>query len=131
MHSDVNFVRPGDEPEMVEVESDDRLAMKLAGFGAFDVGVRPVAAHALGAEDTDTKYEITKGLIRANTEPNFDRLARLEHVRGGAIGSQKLNREDLGLARSPSPLGRAEHVRWSRRDFDGIIGKHGASGFVW
>src|SRR5215510_9566587 len=111
MHGHVNFVRPGDEPEVVEMKPDDRLALKFAGFGAFDIGIRPVAAHALGAEEADTEYEITKGLIRANAESNFDRLARLEDVRGGTVASQKLNRKDLGLSRSPPALSHSTHVR--------------------
>src|SRR5262245_11960847 len=75
MHGDVDFVRPGDEPKVVEMKPDHRLPLKLPGFGAFDIGVRPVAAHAVRAEDADTEYEITQGLIRANAKSNFDRLA--------------------------------------------------------
>ena len=60
------------------------------------------------------KTKSVTGSMRAHAQPNLQRLARLEHVRGLAVRAHQIDAGDFDLARSPAPFDGLEHVRGLR-----------------
>src|SRR5262245_26421987 len=110
MYGDVDLVRTLDERKALQMEPHLRVAAELSWLRSFDVRVRAVAADAFGAEDADAEDEIGQPLMRLDAEQDFDRLTRLEDVRGRAVAAPKVDTENLGLARSPSAFACRAHV---------------------
>ena len=67
-------------------------------LSSLDLGIGAVAAHAVRAEDADAEHEILERLMCAHSHPDSKCLSRFEDVGRDAVGSHKLDGDDLGLA---------------------------------
>ena len=88
MDGDVELVGALDEIEALDREDRLRIAEDALGLQLFDVGVRPVAADALGVEDADPDDEVLDRDRRAKPEPDVERLAAVEDVRALAVAAR-------------------------------------------
>src|SRR5262245_10970889 len=98
MHGNVYLVGACHKAEALNHKVNLGVAVELPRIRPLDVGVRAVAAHAVRAEQGDTKHEVVERLVRAHAHTDGKGLSRFKDVRGDAIGANKLDGKDLGFA---------------------------------
>jgi hypothetical protein len=121
VRGDVDLVGALDEVQVVDAKSNFAIAGDLRWLELFDGGVRAVAADAVGIEQPHAKHEVVRGLVHPRFEPHLHGLAGLKDVTDGAIAAVECDLGHLDLARTPSTLGRLEHIGWCVHDVGGLV----------
>src|SRR4030095_13528240 len=110
VNSNVHRVRASHEAQAVDHEPDLRVAAEIMRLRSLDIGVRAVTADPLRAEQRNPEDKVVEGVMCAHPHSNSKRLSRLEHVRGHAVATNKLDCSNLSLTRAPAALDCLHHV---------------------
>src|SRR5262249_17912521 len=104
VNGDVDFVGSLDELEAIDREGRLGIAGEPLGGHFLEVGIRPVAADAVGVEQAHAEDEVVGRLSGPHLYANRHRIAGVEDEGRLAALIDERDVGDLDLARSPAPF---------------------------
>src|SRR5258708_17758539 len=106
VHGHVDLVRALDKLEAVDRERYFSVACEPLGVHLLEIGVRAVAADAIGVEQSESKDEVVGGIRCAHFDSHRHWLAGMKHVRSLRLPVEERHVDDFHFARTPSPFDR-------------------------